>query len=78
MVRNIYFRADFLCRNKRLVHIHISEPAVNADKCDVRLIFRDFKQLFIVKRVSAEIKRFIFRFDYKPECLNRMVGKDGG
>ena len=77
MVRNINFRADFLCGNKRLFHIHISEPAVNTDKSYIGLIFRDFKQLFIEKRVTAEIERFILRFNYKPKRFDRMVGKDG-
>ena len=45
MVRNIDLCADFLCGDKRLFHIHIAEPAVNADKGDVRLIFNDTEQL---------------------------------
>ena len=78
MVRNIYFCADFFRCDKRLVHIHISESAVNTDKGDVGIVFSYIKQLFVVKRVAAEIKRFILRFNYKPERLDRMVGKYGG
>lgn len=45
MVRNIDLCADFLCGDKRLFHIHIAEPAVNAYKGDVGLIFNDTEQL---------------------------------
>ena len=78
MIRNIDFSADFLCRNKCLVHIHISKPTVNSDKGNIRLIIGDFKKFFIVKRVAAEIEGLILRFDYKPKRLDCMVGNYGG
>lgn len=45
MVRNIDLCADFLCGEKRLVHIHISESAINADKSGIRFIFSNTEQL---------------------------------
>ena len=76
MIGNIYFCADPFGYDKRFTCAHIAKSAVYTDKSNVRAVICNSKQFFVVKGVTAEIKRLTLSPYDQSKSLYRMVGKD--